>query len=316
MAGNDGRHPGFGVVLVVDVHAARADHFFGLQGVAIHQHELGRPVGAGNGNLVFPAFELGGFHRAGFQTDFDLSDVVGFFHPQVDQVQAGIAANHVQVAARSGQARDVHGVAGFDDVDDFLGITVDQGDRAVVTQGHREDVLDVVVVHLFGGALVHRDVFLAGCFHVGQGELGRCRGIVLDVAGHQVHGGFVELTRGQPVGHPGGGTVSDKGFEVLGAFVVGQIRGQRLAGCAFAQHTVATGAALKINLTGAGKFLLGHGRGFGVARLVHSGTGQGRCSALVLGFCRSGLGGGCARFGWLGHGGQRHRGQSQSDKTR
>ena len=166
VAGNDGRHPGFGVVLVVDVHAAGADHFFGLQGVAIHQHELGRPVGAGNGNLVFPAFELGGFHRAGFQTDFDLSDVVGFFHPQVDQVQAGIAANHVQVAARSGQARDVHGVAGFDDVDDFLGITVDQGDRAVVTQGHRENVLDVVVVHLFGGTLVHRDVFLAGRFHV------------------------------------------------------------------------------------------------------------------------------------------------------
>ena len=45
--------------------------------------------------------------------------------------------DRVHVAARVRQARDVHGVAGLDDVDDLLGVAVDQRHFAGVAQRHR-----------------------------------------------------------------------------------------------------------------------------------------------------------------------------------
>ena len=49
----------------------------GFQGVAIHDDVLGRPVGAGDGQLVGQeALVLRGVHRTGFQTDADFSHVV------------------------------------------------------------------------------------------------------------------------------------------------------------------------------------------------------------------------------------------------
>ena len=296
VAGHDGGHARLGVVFVVDVHATRADDLARLERVTVHQHELRRPVGTGDRHLVFPALEFAGLDRARFQSNLDFSHVVGLFHPQVDQVQTGVAADHVQVAPRSRQARDVHRVAGLDDVDDLLGVAVDQRHLAGITQGDRHDVVDVVVVHLLLGTLRHRHVFLARLLHVLQREFGRRRRVVLDVAGHQVDRLFVHFAAGQPVRHAGRRTVGNEDFQVLGAFADGQVGRQRLAGGALAQHAVATSAALEVDLAGAGEFGLRHGRRLGVAGLVHGRRVDRIGRALVLGFSAGGRGGGAARL--------------------
>ena len=56
---------------------------------------------------------------------FDLSNVIWFFHPQVDQVQTCITSDHVEVSTEA-EMRNMHGVTGFDDVNNLLGIAINQ----------------------------------------------------------------------------------------------------------------------------------------------------------------------------------------------
>ena len=131
--GHDRRDPRLRMVLLgVHCHTAGRHDLQRLQRVALHDDVLRRPVGACDRELVLEALVLGGIDRARLETDADLGDVVGLLHPQVDHVHLGVATDHVQVAPRSRQPRNVHRIAGLDDVDDLLGVAVDQRDLAGV----------------------------------------------------------------------------------------------------------------------------------------------------------------------------------------
>ena len=205
------------VFLVAHRHAAGADDLQRLQRVALHDHELRRPVGAGDGELVLVALGARGLDRAGFEPDLDLGHVVRLRHPQVDQVQAPVAADGVDVALRSRGARDVHRVAGLDDVDDLLRVAVDQRHFPGIAQRGGEDVVGVVRVLLLLRPLVRRDQHLPALLHVGEAPLGRLRRRLLHVARHQIDLGGRELARRAPVRHAGRGAVIDEHLQVLGA---------------------------------------------------------------------------------------------------
>ena len=204
MRGDDRGHARFRVILAVHGHAAGGDDFQRLEGVAFHDHVLRRPVRTGDGVLVLIALVLGGFHRAGFQTNLDFRDRLRFFHPQVDQVDAGVPTDHVQVAAGGGQAGDVHRVAGRNNADDLLGIAVDQRNLTRIAQGHGDYILNVIVIHLLGGALLRRNHQLPGRFHFLEAKLWRRGRLLLNVTRHQIDFFVSQLPGGSPIGHPSG----------------------------------------------------------------------------------------------------------------
>ena len=163
------------------------------------------------------------------------------------------------------------------------------------------------MVHLAGGALFHRHIDLAGFFNIRQREFRRGGRLLLDVARHQVHILLAHLTRGLPVGHAGRAAVGDEDLQVVGALAQGDVGRQRLAGGPLAQHAVTAGAALEIDLAGAGELRLGHRRRFGVEVLVHFLGGQWRATGLVGGFGRGdrlGHGVGVRQRGGQGQAGQ------------
>src|SRR3546814_4752377 len=86
---------------------------------------------------------------------------------------------------------------------------------------------------------------------VGSSDLapfGRVRWLVLQEARHDVDLLGGQLPRGAPVGHAGRRAEVDQRLEVVGALGTGDVRGQRLAGGALAQHAMAAGAALEEDL--------------------------------------------------------------------
>ncbi|MNY07396.1 hypothetical protein D3C86_1401970 [compost metagenome] len=276
MRGDDRGHAGLGVeVLGVDGHAAGRDDLEGLEGLALHDHVLGRPVGASDRVLVLEALELGGLDRAGLHADLDLGDVVGALHPQVDQVDLAVAADDVEVAARGRHARDMDRVARLDDGDDLLRVPVDQGDLAAVAQGHREQVLEVELVQLLLGALGGRDDLLVGGHHLLHPELGRLGGLLHDVAGHDVDFTRSQLVGGPEVRHAARRAVGDHVLEVLVAPLAGDVGGEGLAGGALAQDPVAAGAALEEDFLAAIELLVGHARHRGRLRLGHEARREG-----------------------------------------
>ena len=92
-------------------------------------------------------------------------------------------------------------VAGVDNVDNFMGIAVNQGYLAGVPQCHTEQVLQVQIVHLLGGTFFGRDNDFPGGLHVFKTELRRLRRFVHDVLGHQLYFFFGQVAGGQPVRH-------------------------------------------------------------------------------------------------------------------
>ncbi|MNT04392.1 hypothetical protein D3C72_1389680 [compost metagenome] len=250
VAGDDRGDARLGVVLVVDGHAARGHHLQRLERVAFHDHVLRRPVRARHRVLVFIALVLGGLDRARLHADLDLGDDVGLGQPQVDQVQPRVAPDHVQVAARRRHARDMHRVAGLDDVDDLLAVAIDQRDLAGVAQRDREEVVQVVLVHLLGRPLRDGQDVLAAFLDVSQRKFRRCRRIELYITGHQVDFLVGEVAGCAPVRHAGRAAVLDEGLQVFRAARAGDVWRQRLAGRALAQHAVAAGAALEVDLPG------------------------------------------------------------------
>src|SRR5690606_16009307 len=205
VGGDNGRHPRFGVILLlVHGHAPCGDDLQRLQGLAVHDHELRRPVVAGNHIPVLEALELGGFHRARLDTHLDFRDLDRLLAPQVDHVDLGIATDDQQVAAGGGHPRDVHRIAGIYGLDDLLAVAIDQGDLAIVTQGHREQVGQVQVVHLPGRPVLRLDQHVPGFAHGGHAPLRRSRRLMLDVVGHQGDLLGAQLPRRAPVRHAGG----------------------------------------------------------------------------------------------------------------
>ena len=95
----------------------------------------------------------------------------------------------------------MHRITGLDDGDNLLGITVNQGDLSRISQRHGEDILDVVLVLLFGGTFLRRHQQLPGRLHLFHAEFRRDRWFMLQVLGHQRYFIRAEVTRGAPVGH-------------------------------------------------------------------------------------------------------------------
>src|SRR5690625_2903092 len=75
---------------------------------------------------------------------------------------------------------------------------------------------------------------------------------------HGINFGIGQLTRGAPVGHAGGRTEVDQRLEIVAAFFLGNVGGQRLAGGPLAQYAMTAGAALKVNLFRALELYLNH----------------------------------------------------------
>ena len=155
----------------------------------------------------------------------------------------------------------MHRVASLDDADDFLGVAVDQRHFAGITEGDREQVLEVQLVHLLLGTLIDRNHHLPGVHRVLEAVLGRDVRRVLDVLRHQA-----DLILGQDVvevHHAAVGAVADDLFQTglaeleraaLGNVAVlvllGPVRLEVLAGSPLAQHPVTAGAALEVDLLG------------------------------------------------------------------
>ena len=100
MRGDDSGHTGLRVIFL-GIHShttGRLDPEW-FQGVAVHHHVLGRPVGAGDGDLVLETLVLGGFNRATFQADLDLCHYLGRVHVQVYHIHLGVATDGEYVAA-------------------------------------------------------------------------------------------------------------------------------------------------------------------------------------------------------------------------
>ena len=283
VGGDDRRHARFRVVgLGVYGHAAGGDDLLRFQGLAVHDRELRRPVGAGDGVAVLVALELGAFHRARLDADLDLGDLGRLLGPQVDHVDPRVAADHQQVAAGSGHPRDMHGIAGIDDLDDLLAVAVDQGDLPGVAQGHREQVGQVEVVELFLRPVLRLHQHLPRFAHLRHAPLRRLRRGVLDVLGHQGDLFLAQLAGAAPVRHAQRGAVGDQRFQVLLAALLGDVRGQRLAGGALAQDAVATGAALEVDLLGLVELAFTHVGGTVGAHHV-SGIDGGSGTLVLLG---------------------------------
>ncbi len=157
MRGGNGRDTRLGMVILrVHGHAAGGHDFSGLERVAVHDDELRRPVGAGNRVLVLPSLGLGALDRTRLHPDLDFRDGIRLLHPQVDQIDLGIAANDEEIASGRRHAGDVHRITGVQDADNLLAVTVDEGNLAGIAQRHREQVVEVQLVHLFARPLVDR----------------------------------------------------------------------------------------------------------------------------------------------------------------
>jgi len=204
---HDGGHARFGVILAIHILTAGRHDLQRLERIALGDHVLRRPVGAGDRVLVLVALELGGFHRTRLDADLDGSHHGGFLVPHVDQVELAVAADHIDIAAGLGHARNVHGISGFHNAPDLLGVAVDQRHFAGITQGHREHVLQVDLVHLLLGPVFRLDDQLPAVHHVFHSPLGRRIRRNLDVFRH--HRDFFLGQDVVEVDHPAIGPVAD-----------------------------------------------------------------------------------------------------------
>src|SRR5574340_795448 len=262
MRGQDGGHARLGVIFlgVVGV-AAGADDLEGLEGLPIEDGEMRRPVAADDGVFVLIialfAVVLAHLNRAGVVAGLNLGDLVGFFHPQVDEGHFAVTADDIGVAAGGGHAGDVDGIAAVDGVDDFVGVAVDDGHLTGITQSDDEVILPVASGLRLGRANFGRHEHVPGFLHLLERHFGR-RGRLF----HQVFGHNFDLTLGQgvlaaPIGHAAGGAVVDDGLQANLALGDGVIGGEGGTGGALAQRPMAAGAALEVGFLGPGELLFG-----------------------------------------------------------
>ena len=299
MRGHDRGDTRFRVVFlrVID-HATGAFDLERLKRVAVHDHILRRPIGPCDGVFVFPPLEFRGFDRTRLGADLDFGNGCRRVHPQVYHRDLGVTTNDIQIAARCRDAADMHRIARLDDRLDLIGFAVDQGNLAGIAQRHREQVVDVDVVHLFRRPFLGRHDDLPGLFHLGHAEFWRRGRVEQQIAGHHVDLLFGQLARGAPVRHARGRAISDKVAQIFIPVVAGNVGGQGFARRTLAQHAVAACAALEIDLVGLVVFFGRHHRIIGfaardldmdLAERVHARlVGRRRCVRVFLGFflCR------------------------------
>ena len=175
----------------------------------------------------------------------------------------------------------MHRVARRDDGDDLFRVPVDQRHLAGVTQRHREEVVEVVGIHLLLRSLLRRHQHFPGRLHLRHAVFGRLRRRLLHVARHEVDLFVGKLARSAPIGHPRRRAVLDEDLQVLGAFLQSDVRREWLARGPLAQHAVTTGAPFEIDLAPFLELRLGHRRRFRIDVLVHLHLGQGRAAGLI-----------------------------------
>ena len=192
-------------------------------------------------------------------------------------------------------------VAGLDSRHDLLRIAVDQRDLAGVAQRHREDIVEIDVVHLLLRPLGDRNDHLPRGLHLLHAEFRRGRRLVEEITRHQVDLLFRQIARGAPVRHAGGRTIGDEVAQIFEALRLRQVGCQRLAGGALAQHAVTARATLEVDLVRGGEFFRRQFRiAWFLARLLHlvrvhrvEARHVGRNAALVAMISRRLGGGSC-----------------------
>src|SRR5699024_7731490 len=96
------------------------------------------PVGTTDQVLVFVALVLGYVNRTHVGTETNGSNSHRLFRPQVDDGGQTVTTGGVDVTTGSGHAGNVYRVTTFQNFPDLVGITIDQGQLARVTQGYCE----------------------------------------------------------------------------------------------------------------------------------------------------------------------------------
>ena len=104
----------------------------------------------------------------------------------------------------------MHGIASLDNAADFFGIAVDQCNFTGITQGDREHIVQVVLVHLLGRAIFDRNQDFPRIHLILEAELWWHIRCVLDVLGHQRQ--FFLSQNVVKVHHAAIGTVTDDFF--------------------------------------------------------------------------------------------------------
>ena len=233
------------VFLCVVSHAAGALDLERLQRVAVHDHVLRRPIGAGDGIFVLVSLEFRCFDRARFRADLDLGHGRRRVHPKIDHRYPRIAPDHEQVAPGCRNAADVNGITSVDDGLNFIAVAVDQGDLPGIAQGHREQVVDVQIIDLLRGSVGEGHQQFPAFADFRHPEFRRLRRVNHQVFRHQLDIFIAQLARCAPVGHAGRRTIGDEAMQIVKPQIAGQVGCQRLTGSAFAQHPVTSGATLK-----------------------------------------------------------------------
>ena len=104
----------------------------------------------------------------------------------------------------------MYGIAGRQDAHDLLGVAIDYGYLAGITQRHREEVLDVAVVLRLRWPVFGLNQQVPALFHLHHAEFGRRRRFLLKEARDDVDLFIGQVAGTSPVRHTCGRTVSDE----------------------------------------------------------------------------------------------------------
>jgi hypothetical protein len=138
-------------------------------------------------------------------------------------------------------------VPGFDDVDEFLGVAVDDRALADVAQDGSKVVVDVSLVLGLARAIFDRDVELVARLHRLEAHLGRRRRGQLHELGHQRRFFGGQFAGPPPTGHARIGAFVDGRLEFTERLLEHGFIGDVRPGGSLAERTVTSRAAVEID---------------------------------------------------------------------
>ncbi len=220
----------------------------GLERQAVEDDVLRRPVAALDDEAVFVAGEAARLHAARVEAALHRGGDGGGRGPQVDEGDAAIAPDGVEVPARGRRAEDVDREARLDERHQRVRVAVEDGHTTRVAEDDAEVVLPGAAGGRGGGALGHGRAELPARADVGQRALRRRRRRELDVEGQQLGLLARHQAGADPARHAAVGAARDDRAEEVGPPRDHPLGGEGGARGARAQRAVTAGAAVEIDL--------------------------------------------------------------------